>query len=91
MKNIRTNNKVQLLTIVLLLFVILISACARQTEVVERRTVDSPGATTTTIVERETVETEEGSTTVLGSIFDVVGEVLALPFRIVAGVFRFIF
>jgi hypothetical protein len=65
-------------------------------EVREERTVTAPGtavtttpATTTTVVEKETIEEE--NTSVLGTVFDVIGEVIALPFRLVAGIFRFVF
>jgi hypothetical protein len=63
--------------------------CARDT-VREERVVSPAGATSTTTVIREERVVEENPT-VLGTIFNVVGEVIALPFRLVAGIFRFIF
>lgn len=52
-------------------------------------TVAPASTSTTTYVEKETVT--DGHSSVLGTVFDVVGEVIALPFRLVAGIFRFIF
>jgi hypothetical protein len=71
-----------------------LTGCADRT--VHETTTVAPGTTTTVTPVTSTstthVETvEDGNTSVLGTIFDVVGEVIALPFRIVAGIFRFIF
>jgi len=67
--------------------------CAGHSETVRRETIQEPaGTASTAYVEKTTVIREDdGSTSVLGSVFNVIGEVIALPFRIVAGVFRFIF
>lgn len=52
-------------------------------------TTTAPSTSTTTVIEKETVV--EDNPSVLGTVFNVVGEVIALPFRLVAGIFRFIF
>jgi hypothetical protein len=66
------------------------NGCAHDSVVKEKTVVDSETGETVSVQEVHT-ETDEESTTVLGTIFDVVGEVLALPFRLVAGFFQFIF
>ena len=66
------------------------SGCATQTRTVTTETRDAPS---NTVVESKTETTETGSESggVLSSTVDVVGEVLALPFRAVGALIRGIF
>ena len=78
----------RLLAIAFLLFVG--SGCATQTRTVTTETRDAPS---NTVVETKTETTETGNESggVLSSTVDVVGEVLALPFRAVGALIRGIF
>lgn len=78
------------------------AGCARRTTTVKTETVQpaAPAAegTTTPAVAApatktttETTETTSDSGGVVSSTIDVVGEVLALPFRLIAGLITFIF
>ncbi|MBI4549887.1 MAG: hypothetical protein HY714_03060 [Candidatus Omnitrophica bacterium] len=70
------------------------ASCADRSRSVEMRTVEPGSATATggTVVERR-VETREVDDDggVISGIFDIVGDILSLPFRLVAGLFRVIF
>ena len=81
----------------LILFVMVLSAhtfmgCASSSKTVKKEVINDSTGQTTVVTEKEVVvdhNSDGGS--VLGSIFNVVGEVLAFPFRILAGVFQAIF
>ncbi len=76
----------------IILLAVTFSACAEKTTVRKEIVDPSPtAASSTKVVETETVVEKNESTSVLGSVFDVIGEVIALPFRLVAGIFRFVF
>ena len=79
----------------LLFFVVFMGVgCASTTKTVRTETMHSP-ATAPTVTERETTVTEtqspESSGGVLSGTVNVVGEVVALPFRAVGGVLSAIF
>ena len=80
-----------LIPLMCLLVISLAVGCASSSE----KTVKSETTTTptsqTTVVEKETTHTEEGHRGLLGGALHVVGEILAFPFEVVAGLFRFIF
>ncbi|HET7005788.1 MAG TPA: hypothetical protein VFK65_09875 [Candidatus Binatia bacterium] len=67
-----------------------LGGCATQTRTVSSETREGPS---NTVVETktETTETRSESGGVLSSTVDVVGEVIALPFRAVGALFRGIF
>ena len=67
-----------------------LGGCATQTRIVSSETREGPS---NTVVETktETTETRSESGGVLSSTVDVVGEVIALPFRAVGALFRGIF
>jgi hypothetical protein len=67
-----------------------LGGCATQTRTVTSETRDVPS---NTVVETktETTETRNESGGVLSSTVDVVGDVIALPFRAVGALFRAIF
>jgi len=67
-----------------------LGGCATQTHTVSTETRELPS---NTVVETksETTETRNESGGVLSSTVDVVGEVIALPFRAVGALFRGIF
>ena len=75
-----------------LLVISLTAGCASSSSRhVKTETTANP-TTQTTIVEKETTtHTDSGHHGLLGSAFHVVGEILAFPFEVIAGVFRFIF
>ncbi len=85
--------KFYLIFSVLLVFLALTAGCAHESESVHRETTVSgdSGTTTTTTVERDTVVHHDDNDGVLSSIFDFLGEVIALPFRIVGSLVRAIF
>lgn len=87
-----TQHKVMTGVALCLLALQIFSSCAHETAKVRQDVVkDSSGNTVTVQKEQVVTTTEEKHTSVLGTVFDVVGEVIALPFRLVAGIFRFIF
>ncbi|MGE0821237.1 MAG: hypothetical protein AB7G75_10345 [Candidatus Binatia bacterium] len=68
--------------------------CAANTKTVKTETTRYPGTAQPTVVERETtVTTEAGEPSggIVSGTVDVVGEVVALPFRAVGGLIRTIF
>lgn len=72
-----------------------LSACAHETRTVHQETVVDdddliPPPITTRVVEKETVVKEEHDS-IFGAVFDTIGEVLALPFRLVGALIRAIF
>lgn len=79
---------------VLILFAALnvVSGCAGSSRTVSAETVSNPPVQTV-VVEKETTHTAVAPRDygILGGAFHVVGEVLAFPFEVIAGVFRFIF
>ena len=77
---------------VFLLIISLTAGCASSSsKTVKSETMTSP-TSQTTVVERETTtHTDSGHGGLLGGVFHVVGEVLAFPFEVIAGLFRFIF
>jgi hypothetical protein len=81
------------LFLALFLFVVVGAGCASNTKTVRTETSTyRPGEPT--VVERETTTTEtpEGSSGgVLSGTVNVVGEIIALPFRAVGGLIRVIF
>jgi len=82
------------LFLALFLFVVVCPGCASNTKTVRTETSTyRPGEPT--VVERETTvkttETQEGSGGILSGTVNVIGEVIALPFRAVGGLIRVIF
>ena len=79
--------------IVCLLVANLFMGCASETHI-RKETVTTPttpsSTTQTVVVDKETTKVEEHHG-VIGGIFHVVGEVIALPFQLVADLFRAIF
>jgi hypothetical protein len=70
------------------------TGCATHTKEIKTETTRYPATGQPTVVERETTvttESEEGSGGVVSGTVNVVGEVLALPFRAVGGLIRVIF
>ena len=69
----------------------LIAGCASESRSYKSNTTtDTAGQTV--VVEKETTnKTSESHTGLLGGAFHLVGEILAFPFEVIAGVFRFIF
>ena len=78
-------------------FVLLFTACATQTRTVRTETTyePAPAASTTQTTSRTTTEshtqTQEESGGILSGTVDVVGKVIALPFRAVGGLVDLIF
>ncbi len=64
------------------------SGCARDSKTIRTDTVNGT-PTQTVVVEEHTTDTRDRG--VLGSTFHVIGEILAFPFEVIAGAFRFIF
>ena len=80
-----------LISVVCLLVIGLTAGCASSsTKTVKSETATSP-TSQTTVVEKETVHTDTAHHGLLGGAFDVVGEILAFPFEVIAQAFRFIF
>ena len=81
-----------LIPVVCLLVIGLTAGCASSsTKTVKSETAMSP-TSQTTVVEKETVHTDTTAHHgLLGGAFDVVGEILAFPFEVIAEAFRFIF
>ncbi len=83
------------LLLTLFLFVVVCAGCASNTKTIRTETSTyRPGEPT--VVERETTvkttETPEGSGGgILSGTVNIIGEVIALPFRAVAGLIRVIF
>ncbi|MGE0824588.1 MAG: hypothetical protein AB7G75_04155 [Candidatus Binatia bacterium] len=76
------------------LTVLLSVGCAAKTKTVETETTRYPSTGQPTVVERQTTVTtdsEEDSGGVLSGTVNVVGEVIALPFRAVGGLISAIF
>jgi hypothetical protein len=70
------------------------TGCATHSKEVKTETTHYPATGQPTVVERETTVTtdsEEGSGGVVSGTVNVVGEVLALPFRAVGGLIRAVF
>ena len=89
-KNVQIK-KWTVIPVAFLLVVSLVAGCASSSEkTVKSETTTSP-TSQTTVVEKETIRTDRGHHGLLGGAFDVVGEILAFPFEVVADVFRFIF
>jgi hypothetical protein len=65
-----------------------VTGCSSRTTTVTRES-DENGKDTT--VTSETEEESSGPTGVLSTTVNVIGEIIALPFRIVAGIITFIF
>lgn len=82
------------LTMVAVFFLALnvMSGCASHSKTVHTETVSNPSSQTV-VVEKETTNTtsEKKDYGILGGAFHVVGEVIAFPFEVIAGLFRFIF
>lgn len=85
---------------VVLLIAVLGAGCASRTKtVVSSRTVHAaaapqPQAPSSTVVERETATTTTTPAEprgVLSTVVHVIGEIIALPFRLIGGVLRAIF
>ena len=81
----------KLLAVAMILLAVYLSpGCASHSRTtVTKETATNP-AVQTVVVEKET-HAEEPRHGVVGSVFHVVGEVIAFPFQLVADVFRFIF
>lgn len=82
------------LFLALFLFVVVCAGCASNSKTVRTETSTyRPGEPT--VMERETTvkttETQEGSGGILSGTVNVIGEVLALPFRAAGGLIRVIF
>ena len=78
------------------LFIVLLFSvgCAANTKTVKTETTHYPATGQPAVVERETTvttEPEEESGGVISGTANVVGEVLALPFRAVGGLIRTVF
>lgn len=90
LKSMFTKKSVLLLAVVFFMSLNVLTGCARSSKSVTTETVSSPHSQTTT-VEKETHTSDDHDYGILGGAFHVVGEVLAFPFEVVAGLFRFIF
>lgn len=70
----------------------LMAGCARESSSYKKNTSQNVNGQTVVVEKEETKTTETHEHTgVVGSVFHVVGEILAFPFEVIAGVFRFIF
>jgi len=83
-------------SLVLILALSLGVGCASNSKTVRTETVEYPaGQASPGVVERQTTtatETQNGSSGgILSGTVNVIGEILALPFRLVGGLFRIIF
>ncbi|MBI3306281.1 MAG: hypothetical protein HYZ84_00540 [Candidatus Omnitrophica bacterium] len=58
---------------------------------VTKESTSTPSSSQTVVVEKETKKVDEGDRGVIGGIFHVIGEIIALPFQLVADLFRAIF
>ena len=71
-----------------------LTGCAQKSQTVRKEVTDnSTGQTTTTVVtEKEVVhEHSDDGGSIVGSVFNVIGEVISFPFRLIAGIFRAVF
>ena len=81
----------------MLVFVIagsLVAGCSSHSHSYDKSTTTNAAGQQTVVVEKEqTSATAEshGHTGILGGTFHLVGEILAFPFEVIAGAFRFIF
>ena len=81
-----------LIPAVCVLVLSLMAGCASSSsKTVKRETTTSPSAQTTVVEKETTTHADSDHHGLLGGAFHVVGEVLAFPFEVIAGVFRFIF
>lgn len=88
----RKNRVVMSFAVLLLSLSLITTGCAGRSETVHKETVSSPNSQTVTTVHEEKVKTDDGRDFgILGGAFHVVGEIIAFPFEVIAGVFRFIF
>ncbi|MBI3317319.1 MAG: hypothetical protein HYZ85_04875 [Candidatus Omnitrophica bacterium] len=73
----------------------LLTNCAREQKTVVQQEKVQGDDGSTTLLEKETSTTttveRESNPSLLGGAFQVVGEILAFPFRVVSDLFRFIF
>ena len=76
--------------IIFLLAISLVLGCESSSKTVTKETTATP-TTQTVVVEKETHVKGHDDVGIFGGVFHVVGEILALPFEIVAGLFRVIF
>ena len=79
-----------LIPAVCLLVISLAAGCSSSTKTVRSETLTTP-VSQTTVVEKETTHSDGEHHGLLGGALHVVGEILAFPFEVIAGVFRFIF
>ena len=87
--DIKMNQKRKRLTWVLIVVIFMsmgsgIMGCARHSQTVKTETVDSSTGQTTVVTEKEVVHDADDGGSVLGSVVNVVGEVISFPFRILS-------
>lgn len=85
-----------LLAMLVMLTSQLVIGCATESRTVKEevvKTTDDDGDSSSKIIQKETVvvHDDDDGGSVLGSIFNVIGEIVALPFRLIGGLFRAIF
>jgi hypothetical protein len=83
------------LLLTLFLFVVVCAGCASNTKTVKTETSTYQSGEPTVVERETTVKTTEtqdgGSGGILSGTVNIIGEVIALPFRAVAGLIRVIF
>lgn len=79
------------LVMVLLLSAALTAGCASRSKTSTSTSVDGTGRSTVVEETTTTTKSESHDRGILGSTFHVIGEIIAFPFEVIAGAFRFIF
>ena len=82
--------QVALVAMLFMLGANLMAGCTHESSSYHKSVQNSDGQTTAVVEETKTTEHHD-HTGVLGGAFHLVGEILAFPFEVIAGVFRFIF
>ncbi len=67
------------------------TGCANESKSLKERTVTTDTDSKAMIAEERVTETSVEHHGIVGSVFHVVGEILAFPFQLIAETFRFIF